>query len=111
MWLMLQQPAPDDFVIATGEKHKVKEFLELACEYLGLDSADVLVHNEKYFRPLDVNRLIGDASKAKEILGWEPKVTFKELVRIMVQKDFDRWEDHLNGKIFPWDAINDPGAY
>ena len=111
MWLMLQQPAPDDFVIATGEKHKVKEFLELACEYLDLNSADVIVQNEKYFRPLDVNRLIGDASKAKEILGWEPKVTLKELVRIMVQKDFDRWEDHLNGKIFAWDAINDPGTY
>jgi GDPmannose 4,6-dehydratase len=111
MWLMLQQPAPDDFVIATGEKHKVKEFLELACEYLDLDSGGVLVQNEKYFRPLDVNRLVGDPSKAKEILGWEPKVTFKELVRIMVQKDFDRWEDHLKGKIFAWDAINDPGAY
>jgi len=111
MWLMLQEPAPNDFVIATGEKHKVKEFLELACEYLDLDSAAVLLQNEKYFRPLDVNRLIGDASKAKEILGWKPKVTFKELVRIMVQKDFDRWEDHLKGKIFAWDAINDPDTY
>jgi hypothetical protein len=87
------ETVPDDFVIATGEKHNVKEFLELACETLDLDSGSVLVQNEKYFRPLDVNRLVGDPSKAREILGWEPKVTFKELVRIMVQKDFDRWQD------------------
>jgi GDPmannose 4,6-dehydratase len=111
MWLMLQQPTPDDFVIATGEKHKVKEFLELSCKYLDLDSGNVLAQNKKYFRPLDVNCLIGDASKAKEVLGWEPKVTFKELVRIMVKKDFDRWQDHLNGRIFAWDAINDPSIY
>lgn len=111
MWLMLQQPKPDDFVIATGEKHSVREFLELACEYLDLNLDGIVIQNKKLFRPLDVNCLVGNPSKAKQILKWSPKVKFKELVEIMVQKDFERWQNHLNGKIFPWDALNDPTVY
>ena len=111
MWLMLQQPKPDDFVIATGEKHSVREFLELVCKYLGLNPNKVVLRDRRLLRPIDVNSLIGDASKAKEILNWEPKTKFEKLAKIMVQKDLQRWNDHLKGKIFPWDAINDPQAY
>lgn len=110
MWLMLQQPTPDDFVVATGETHSVRDFLNSACEYLEL-KPDMVIHNKKHIRPLDVHCLIGDATKARQILSWKPKVTFKELVRIMVQKDLERWQSHLSGKIFPWDAINDPSLY
>lgn len=111
MWLMLQQPTPDDFVVATGEKHTVKEFLELSCEYLNLNMEDIVFQNKKFFRPLELNCLIGDGSKVKQILNWKPEVIFKELVEIMILKDFERWQDHINGKIFPWDAINDPSIY
>lgn len=111
MWLMLQQSIPEDLVIATGEKHSVKEFLELSCKYLDLDMSNILVKNKNLLRPLDVNCLIGDPLKAKNILHWESKITFKELVETMVQKDLERWQAHLNGKIFPWDAINDPSLY
>ena len=111
MWGMLQQSKPEDLVIATGEAHSVREFLELSCEYLDLNYEEVYLQDKKYLRPLDVNFLRGDASKAKQILNWHPKVTFKDLVNIMVQKDLERWQDHLNGKIFPWDAINDPSIY
>ena len=111
MWLMLQQPKPDDFVIATGETHSIREFLESACNCVDLDWRDMAVISEKLKRPLEVNYLLGDASKAKKKLGWYPKTKFKELVKIMVQADLQRWQSYLNGKIFPWDAINDPGAY
>lgn len=111
MWLMLQQDKADDFVVATGEKHSVKEFFGLAYKYLDLDVNYVLAKNQRFLRPLDVNYLLGDASKAKQVLNWRPKVTFSELVEIMVKKDLERWQDYLQGKIFPWDAINDPSIY
>ena len=111
MWLMLQRPDPDDFVIATGEKHSVKDFLKLACKYIGLNPNKIVMQDKNFFRPLDVNYLIGDASKAKKILKWEPRTRFEKLVELMVQKDQQRWNDHLKGKIFPWDAINDPTVY
>jgi GDPmannose 4,6-dehydratase len=111
MWLMLQQSEPEDFVIATGETHSVMEFVQLACSYVDLDPKQVVVENNRYLRPIDVNWLCGDLTKAKLILKWEPKVTFKELCGIMVQKDMERWQAHLSGKIFPWDAINDPSIY
>jgi GDPmannose 4,6-dehydratase len=111
MWLMLKQSMPDDFVVATGEKHTVKEFLEAACTHLGIEIDKVLIQNQKFLRPIDVNCLLGDATKASRLLHWVPKVTFNELVRIMVDKDMERWQDHQNGKIFPWDAINDPSIY
>jgi len=111
MWLMLQQKKPDDFVIATGEKHSVKEFLELSCKYLGMRSRDVVVQSRRLLRPLDVNSLVGDAGKARRKLKWRQRTAFSDLVRLMVDADLKRWKDHLNGKIFPWDAINDPEAY
>ena len=87
MWLMLQQPAPDDYVIATGETHSVREFLEEAFGIVGLDWQKYVEIDSKYFRPAEVDLLIGDSSKAKEKLGWEPKVKFKDLVKMMVEAD------------------------
>jgi GDPmannose 4,6-dehydratase len=87
MWLMLQQDEPDDYVIATGETHSVEEFLTEAFAHVGLDWRDYVEIDPKYMRPSEVDLLIGDASKAKRKLGWEPKVTFKELVHLMVDAD------------------------
>jgi len=93
MWLMLQQNKPDDYVIATGETHSVKEFLEEAFKYAGLDWKKYVEIDSRYFRPLEVGFLQGDASKAKKKLGWEPKVKFRELVRIMVDADIKNLEE------------------
>ena len=87
MWLMLQQDDADDYVIATGETHSVKEFLTEAFAHVGLDWHDYVEIDPKYMRPAEVDVLIGDASKARRKLGWEPKVTFKELVHLMVDAD------------------------
>src|SRR2546425_1554555 len=84
MWLMLQQDQPDDYVIATGESHSVREFLEEAFSFAGLDWRDHVEIDPKYYRPSEVDLLVGDASKAKNMLGWEPKTRFKDLVRLMV---------------------------
>lgn len=93
MWLMLQEDRPDDYVIATGETHSVKDFLEEAFAYAGLDWRDYVEIDPRYFRPLEVEFLRGDASKAKRQLNWEPKVKFKELVMIMVDADFKDLEE------------------
>lgn len=87
MWLMLQQDEPDDYVIATGETHSVKEFLEEAFSCVDLDWHDYVELDPQYLRPAEVDRLVGDASKAKRVLGWESKVTFRELVHLMVDAD------------------------
>jgi GDPmannose 4,6-dehydratase len=87
MWLMLQQDEPDDYVIATGETHSVRELCELAFGYVGLDYRDYVVVDPSLFRPTDVNLLVGDASKARRRLGWEPKVRFEELIKMMVEAD------------------------
>lgn len=88
MWLMLQQDQPDDFVIATGETHSVREFLQMSCEVAGLpDWEAVYKHNPAYDRPAEVDLLIGDPAKAKEKLGWQPKTSFQDLVRIMVEAE------------------------
>ncbi|MCM3871751.1 MAG: GDP-mannose 4,6-dehydratase [Pyrinomonadaceae bacterium] len=87
MWLMLQQSEPDDYVIATGETHSVEEFLTEAFRHVNLDWHDYVELDSKYLRPAEVDLLIGDASKAKRVLGWKPKVSFKELVRLMVDAD------------------------
>lgn len=89
MWLMLQQDRPDDYVIATGETHSVREFLEVAFAHVGLDYQRYVEIDPKYFRPTEVDLLVGDASKAKRQLGWTPKVKFDELVRIMVDADVE----------------------
>ena len=89
MWLMLQQDKPDDYVIGTGEAHSVKEFVEEAFSYAGLEWQKYVEIDPRYFRPTEAECLLADASKAKTQLGWEPKVTFKELVRIMVDADME----------------------
>ena len=106
MWLMLQQDEPDDYVIATGEAHSVKEFCEIAFNIVGLDLQEYVKVDKRFMRPLDVNYLCGDYSKAKKKLGWEPRTKFKQLVEIMVKEDLKRWERWLNGEKFPWDAPN-----
>ncbi|HWO72931.1 MAG TPA: GDP-mannose 4,6-dehydratase [Dehalococcoidia bacterium] len=90
MWLMLQQPEPDDFVIATGEAHSVREFLDLAFKLVGLDYQRYMRHEAGFERPTEVDYLCGDASKAKRVLGWEPKVRFAQLVQLMVDHEVTR---------------------
>jgi GDPmannose 4,6-dehydratase len=98
MWLMLQQPEPDDFVIATGETHSVREFVELSFALVGRDWRDFVEIDPRYFRPTEVDELCGDATKARERLGWRPTTTFPELVRLMLDADLR-------------DAGLDPGAH
>ncbi|HBB76171.1 MAG: GDP-mannose 4,6-dehydratase [Candidatus Levybacteria bacterium RIFOXYA1_FULL_41_10] len=92
MWLMLQQDEPDDYVIATGENHSVREFVEIAFNAVGIKDWEkhVVSNVGVHMRPAEVDYLIGDASKAKKVLGWEPKTSFKELVEMMVKEDLDR---------------------
>lgn len=90
MWLMLQQDKPDDYVIATGEQHSIKEFLEIAFGLVDLNYKDYVVIDPAFYRPAEVETLLGDYSKAKEILGWTPNITFKELVKLMVDSDLTR---------------------
>ena len=87
MWMMMNHDKPDDWVLATGEAHSVREFLEIAFKEVDLNYEDYVMSSEKYFRPNEVNHLLGDFSKAKENLGWEPKTSFEELVKLMVQHD------------------------
>ena len=89
MWVMLQQDEPDDFVIATGETHSVREFLDEAFGYLDLDWKKYVEIDPRYFRPTEVDLLLGDASKAKRVLGWKPRVHFKDLVKLMVDADLE----------------------
>lgn len=109
MWLMLQQNEPDDYVVATNEAHSVKEFVEQAFRIVNLDWQKYVKVDERFLRPLDTDFLQGDYSKAKQKLGWEPKVKFNQLVDIMVKEDLSRWERWLRGEKFPWDAPNYPG--
>ena len=97
MWRMLQQDEPDDFVIATGEARSVREFCQEAFSAVGLDWTDHVRYDPKYDRPAEVDSLIGDASKAREVLGWTPTVTVKELARIMVDADVRQLADQLAG--------------
>lgn len=94
MWLMLQQDAPDDYVVATNETHTVREFLEVAFGHVDLDWQQFVKHDARYERPAEVELLVGDASKAKRQIGWEPKVRFKELVQIMVDADLKALQKH-----------------
>ena len=98
MWLMLQQPEPDDYVIATGETHSVSEFLEVAFAYMGLDWKKHVEIDPRYFRPAEVDLLIGDPSKAKKKLGWEPKTKFVDLVKLMVDADVRHLKEHREGR-------------
>ncbi len=89
MWLMLQQDKPDDYVIATGETHSVREFLDEVFARLDLDWKQFVEIDPRYFRPTEVDLLLGDASKARRVLGWKPKVSFKELARMMIETDWE----------------------
>ena len=98
MWLMLQQEEPDDYVIATGESHSVKEFLDEAFGYLGMDWRDFVEVDPNYMRPTEVDFLLGDSSKARKKLGWKPKVSFLELVKMMVDHDLKEVEKSFFGE-------------
>lgn len=89
MWLMLQQDQPDDYVIATGHTWSVRQFVEAACGLVGIDWQDIVCLDERYLRPTEVDLLIGDSSKARERLGWQPKTAFPELVRLMLKGDLE----------------------
>ena len=99
MWIMLQQEKADDYVIATGETHSVREFLEAAFGHAGLDWQKHVEIDPRYYRPAEVDLLIGDASKAKRQLGWEPKTKFSDLVKLMVDADIELLRKHRQGEI------------
>jgi GDPmannose 4,6-dehydratase len=90
MWRMLQQDSPDDFVVATGVTHSVQRLCEVAFSAVGLNWQDYTVQDERFMRPAEVDLLIGDASKARTVLGWQPKVTFEQLIAMMVEADLQR---------------------
>jgi GDPmannose 4,6-dehydratase len=104
MWLMMQQKKPDDYVIATNESHSVADFAEKAFKVVGLNWRDYVKVDNRFLRPLDVEFLQGDYSKAREALGWKPRVTFDQLVQVMVKEDLERWNRWTRGDTFPWDA-------
>jgi GDPmannose 4,6-dehydratase len=89
MWMMLQQPMPDNYVIATGETHSIREMCEEAFGCVDLDWQEHVVQDPRFMRPAEVDLLVGDYSKAREVLGWEPRVNFKELVQMMVESDLE----------------------
>jgi GDPmannose 4,6-dehydratase len=105
---MLQQQEPNDYVVASGQAHQVREFAEKAFKVVGLGWQNYVKTDKKFLRPLDVECLIGDSSKAEADLGWSHKIDFDRLVEIMVKADLERWENWLAGKRFPWDAPNYP---
>ena len=91
MWLMLQQDEPRDYVIATGKAHTVRDLCDLAFSHVGLDYRDYVVLDPAFIRPAEVDKLLGDPSRAKQDLGWEPKVSFQEMVAMMVDADLERF--------------------
>ena len=95
MWLMLQQDDPDDYVVATGETHSVREFLEESFSHVDLDWQEFVVQDDSFYRPAEVDLLVGDASKAGQKLGWEPSASFGELVRLMVDADLGYWDRQM----------------
>lgn len=98
MWLMLQQQVPDDYVVATGQTNSVREFLDEAFGYAGLEWRDFVKIDPKYFRPAEVDILVGDATKANKVLGWQPKVTFRELAHLMVEADIELLRKQMSGE-------------
>ena len=100
----MQQEKPDNFVICTGESHKVSDFAKEAFDIVGLNWKKYVKTDKKFFRPLELDYLRGDAKKAAKQLKWKPKTTFKKLVKMMVDEDVKRWKNFLDGKAFPWDA-------
>jgi GDPmannose 4,6-dehydratase len=99
MWLMLQQDQPDDYVVATNETHSIREFLDVAFGHAGMDWKKYVEIDPRYYRPAEVDLLIGNYSKAKKQLGWEPKTRFADLAKLMVDADIKLLDDHLKGRI------------
>jgi GDPmannose 4,6-dehydratase len=100
MWLMMQQDEPDDFVLATGESHSIRDFLDIAFDEVGIDNwEDLVVIDPQFFRPAEIEVLRGDATKAEKILGWTPKTTFEQLVRKMVRSDLALIQQRLGGRL------------
>jgi GDPmannose 4,6-dehydratase len=99
MWMMLQQDDPDDYVVATGEAHSPREFCEFAFGHVGLDWEKHVEIDPRYYRPTEVNHLLGDAAKARSKLGWAPRTNFEELVRLMVDADIRLLEDEMSGRL------------
>jgi GDPmannose 4,6-dehydratase len=98
MWLMVQASTPDDYVVATGETHSVREFLEMAFSHAGLDWKQYVETDPRYFRPAEVDSLVGDSAKARRVLGWAPKTRFADLVKLMVEADIELLGRHLRGQ-------------
>jgi len=103
IWKILQQKKPDDYVLATNESHSIKELVQEACKIAAVPISKIKVTKEN-FRPYDIQALRGNYTKAKKKLDWSPKVTFKKLIKIMVEEDISRWERWMKGETFPWDA-------
>ncbi len=97
MWLMLQASEADDFVVATGETHSIREFLDLAADFAGMDWKKYVVVDSRFFRPAEVDLLLGDPSKATRLLGWKPRVTFEGLVKLMMDSDLQQTEQFVHG--------------
>jgi GDPmannose 4,6-dehydratase len=95
MWLMLQQKRAEDFVVATGESHTVRDFVRIAFSHAGLDWRKYVKSDRQFYRPAEVNRLLGNARKARRVLGWRARVSFEGLVRMMVEADIARLQKHL----------------
>jgi GDPmannose 4,6-dehydratase len=108
IWSMMQQEEPDDFIIATGVAHSVQDFVQIAFDTVGLDWQKFLKVDKRFLRPLDVECLVGDFSKAKSKLGWSPKTEFKDLAKMLIEEDINRWQKWLKGEKFPWDAPSYP---
>tara|TARA_A100001015_G_scaffold247259_1_gene283996 strand:- start:1880 stop:2929 length:1050 start_codon:yes stop_codon:yes gene_type:complete len=108
MWKILQHKNPDDFVVATGKSYSIRNLLSFSFSRLGLDWRKYVVQKKSLYRAVDVRHLLGDCKKMKKIIGWYPKIQFKDTVEQMVDEDLKRWTDKINGKSFPWDAENYP---
>lgn len=106
MWKILQQKNPDDYVLSTDETHTIREFVEEAFSIVDMKWEKYLKQDKKLYRILEVDLLKGDSTKARKKIGWKPKIKFKELVKIMVESDLNRWKQWQKGERFPWDAIN-----
>jgi len=109
MWMMLQQPAPDDYVLATGKTHSIRELLEAAFGAVRLDWEEYVEVDHKLIRPDEVDFLCGDATKAREKLGWEPEVGFEELIKMMVEADLETVQKAENGIAFAASLRNENG--
>ena len=111
MWKMLQQKKPDDYVIATGKSYSVLDMVKKAFDYVELDWKKYVKTDKSLFRVIEVNALEGDYSKSRKKLGWKPKVSFDELIKIMLDADLERWQRWQKGGMFAWDAINSVDEY